>query len=131
MYEELIVDGAWWDVVDELASRRVGPILRADRAGVTPILRAWAEDPNLWKRRTSIICQLKAKDDTDLELLTDAIEASIADRDFFARKAIGWALREHAKTDQDWVLRFVAEHPELSGLSRREATRRIAAGRSG
>jgi len=28
MYEELIVTGAWWDYVDDIASHRVGPILK-------------------------------------------------------------------------------------------------------
>ena len=47
MYEEMIVGGAWWDYVDELAIRRIGPILRADRARITPIMLGWAADPDL------------------------------------------------------------------------------------
>ncbi len=47
MYEEMIVSGAWWDYVDELAIRRVGPILRADRARVTPMMLGWAADRDL------------------------------------------------------------------------------------
>ena len=49
----------------------------------------------------------------------------VRDPDFFARKAIGWALRQHARTDPAWVLHFVAGHPELSGLSRREALKHL------
>ncbi|MEV4151178.1 DNA alkylation repair protein [Amycolatopsis sp. NPDC049691] len=125
MYEELIVDGAWWDYVDELAIRRIGPILRADRARVTPVMLSWAADANLWRRRTAIICQIGAKDDTDTDLLTRTIEPAIAEPEFFLRKGIGWALREYAKTAPDWVRSFVDDHPGLSGLSRREALKHI------
>ena len=125
VYEEMIVSGAWWDYVDELAIRRIGPILRADRAEVTPVMRAWAADANLWRRRTAIICQVGAREDTDTDLLRDAIEPAIAEPEFFLRKGIGWALREYAKTAPDWVRSFVDHHPGLSGLSRREALKHL------
>jgi 3-methyladenine DNA glycosylase AlkD len=125
VHEELIVSGAWWDYVDELAIRHVGPLLADHRADITPIMHTWAVDTDLWKRRTSIICQIKAKTDTDLALLAAAIQANAQERDFFIRKGIGWALREYGKTDPAWVSGFVTEHPELSPLSRREATRRL------
>jgi 3-methyladenine DNA glycosylase AlkD len=125
MYEELIVTGAWWDYVDELASRRVGPLLRAHRATVDPVMRRWATDPDLWRRRTSIICQLSSKDDTDTDLLTFCVEANIGDRDFFIRKGIGWALRQFARTEPAWVRTFVDTHPALSPLSRKEATKHL------
>lgn len=122
----LIVSGAWWDYVDQLASHSVGDLLRAHPATMTPLLRAWASEQNLWLRRTAILSQLRSKADTDTALLTDAIAGSIADPDFFARKAIGWALREYSKTDAAWVRRFVAEH-DLAPLSRREALAWLAA----
>jgi 3-methyladenine DNA glycosylase AlkD len=125
MYEELIVTGAWWDFVDEVANRRVGPLLRSHRAVVTPEMRRWATDPDLWKRRTSVICQLGSKEDTDTELLTYAIEANLEDRDFFIRKGIGWALRQFARVEPGWVRTFVEAHPGLSTLSRREATKHL------
>ncbi len=125
IYDEMVVTGAWWDLVDEVATRRIGPILRAAPGAVTPVMRAWAEDADLWRRRTAIICQIGSKAATDLDLLTFAIEANLGDRDFFIRKAIGWALREHAKTDPDWVRDFVAGHEDLSPLSRREALRTL------
>ncbi|MEU0535295.1 DNA alkylation repair protein [Amycolatopsis tolypomycina] len=125
VYEEMIVTGAWWDHVDELAIRRIGPILRAHRARMTPAMLSWATDGDLWRRRTAIICQVGAKEDTDTDLLTRAIEPSIAEPEFFLRKGIGWALRDYAKTAPDWVRCFVADHPGLSGLSRREALKHI------
>ncbi|MEC3974054.1 DNA alkylation repair protein [Amycolatopsis sp. H20-H5] len=125
LYEEMIVTGAWWDHVDEVAIRRIGPILRAERERVTPIMTSWARDPDRWRRRTAVICQVGAKTGTDTGLLAHAIEVTFDDRDFFLRKGIGWALREHAKTDPEWVREFVAAHPGLSALSRREALKHL------
>ncbi|MGI9091940.1 MAG: DNA alkylation repair protein [Mycobacteriales bacterium] len=126
LIEELIVTGAWWDYVDELAIRRVGPILRADRAVVTPTIRRWSRDDDLWLRRSAVICQIGSRAGTDVELLGDVMRSTVDDSDFFIRKGIGWALREHGKTDPAWVVAFVASHPELSPLTRREALRLIA-----
>ena len=125
VYRHWIVTGAWWDHVDEIASRLVGPALRSDPAAVTPVLRTWARASDRWLRRTAVICQLGAKHGTDLALLTEAIEANLDDSDFFLRKGIGWALRQHARTDPEWVRAFVAAHPALSPLSRKEALRTL------
>jgi 3-methyladenine DNA glycosylase AlkD len=123
--EEMIVTGAWWDYVDALA-QVVGELLRRHAREIRPVVRAWSADPNLWKRRVSIICQVSAKRDTNLELLYANIEPNLADRDFFIRKAIGWALRAYAWTDPDEVARYVQAHEaQLSGLSRREALKNI------
>ncbi len=126
LYDHLIVTGAWWDYVDDLAIRRVGPILRIDPTNVAPVLRNWSADDDMWRRRTSILAQIGSRSDTDLELLVDCLAPNLAHPEFFVRKAIGWALREHAKTDPDWVQGFVARHRhELSPLSYREATRHL------
>lgn len=129
LYEELIVSGAWWDFVDELAANRVGPLFAAYPAPMTKAMRAWSTSSDLWKRRTSILCQLKFRTQTDRELLAACIEPSIESTEFFLRKAIGWALRELAKHDPAWVKRYVKAHAaRLSGLSRREALKHLGAG---
>jgi 3-methyladenine DNA glycosylase AlkD len=126
LYAHLIDTGSWWDHVDAVATGLVGPILLADRAGVEPTLRAWITDADLWRRRTSIIVQARARSATDTVLLADAITANLDDRDFFIRKAIGWALRDFARTDPAWVRAFVDAHAErLSPLSRREAQKHL------
>jgi 3-methyladenine DNA glycosylase AlkD len=125
LYEHLIVTGAWWDHVDAVAIHFVGPILRADPAGVAPTIRGWAVDDDRWLRRSAIIVQNGAKRSTDTHLLANAIEPNIGDVDFFIRKGIGWALREYAKTDPAWVRAFVADH-DLAPLSRREAMKHLA-----
>ncbi|GAB3903144.1 DNA alkylation repair protein [Kibdelosporangium lantanae] len=125
MYEEMIVTGAWWDYVDEIAIRRVGPLLRTDPARLVPVMRSWSKDPDPWRRRTSVICQVTAKEATDTDLLAHCVEANIGDPDFFLRKGIGWALRDYSKVDPQWVRGFVESHPDLSPLSRREGTKYI------
>ncbi|WP_307845272.1 DNA alkylation repair protein [Planomonospora sp. ID67723] len=124
IYEEMVVSGAWWDLVDEVAIQRVGPLLKAFPDTMRPLMLEWAHSDDLWKRRTSIICQNKFKAATDTGLLYACIEPSLSDTDFFARKAIGWALREYAKTNPREVLRYVA-HKGISGLSRREALKNL------
>jgi 3-methyladenine DNA glycosylase AlkD len=124
MYDELITTGAWWDFVDEVAIRLVGELIVRDHAAIAPRLREWAADDDLWRRRTAIICQVLRKRETDLALLYDCIEPNRADREFFIRKGIGWALRAYAWVDPDEVERYVATH-ELSPLSRREALRNL------
>ncbi|CAM2864732.1 DNA alkylation repair protein [Actinomyces slackii] len=123
LYEHCVRTGAWWDLVDE-ASHAVGLVMRAHPAAAAR-MRAWAADADMWVRRSAIICQLQHKADTDLALLTDVIEANQEDREFFIRKAIGWALRDYARTDGDWVRAFVQAHPSLSPLSRREALKHL------
>ncbi|HEX5088692.1 MAG TPA: DNA alkylation repair protein [Nocardioides sp.] len=126
VWRHLVVTGAWWDVVDEVASHLVGGVLAGHRAEATPTIRAWSTDPDLWLRRTAVICQLNHKDRTDLDLLRHAIEANVDDSSFWLRKAIGWALRQHARTDPDWVSAEVARlGHRLSGLSRREALKHL------
>jgi 3-methyladenine DNA glycosylase AlkD len=129
LYRELVVTGAWWDFVDTLASHRVGPILRTHHNEVRPTIVGWSTDPDMWLRRTSIICQLGARESIDLDLLTTCIEPNLADRAFFIRKAIGWALRQHAWTDAAWVQDYVRRHEDrLSPLSRREALKNVGEG---
>jgi 3-methyladenine DNA glycosylase AlkD len=126
MYEEMIVDGAWWDHVDAIATQRFWEILRNDRAAMRKKMLGWSDDKDMWKRRSAILCQIKAKAATDLDFLYACIEPSIGSSEFFLRKAIGWALREYGWTDPAEIRRYVAANEaRLSGLSRREALKNI------
>lgn len=126
IYEELIVDGAWWDHVDDIAVHRVGELLLEFPDEIEPIMRAWSTDDDMWRRRTSIICQVGAKGDIDLGLLYDCIEPNMADKEFFIRKAIGWALRSHAWLNPGEIARYVDQNADqLSGLSKREALKNM------
>ena len=126
MLEELIVTGAWWDFVDTIAGHSLGAILRAEPRRMKPLMRRWSKDTDMWKRRASILCQLGFKHETDLTLLYDCIEPNLTHKDFFIRKAIGWALRQYAWTDPKEVRRYVkANRDRLRGLSVREAMKNI------
>ncbi|MBT2189221.1 DNA alkylation repair protein [Sphingobium nicotianae] len=131
MYEEMIVTGAWWDYVDTIAGQRLLAILRAEPVAMKAAMLDWAVDPDMWKRRSAILCQLGAKSATDLDLLEACIAPSLDSKEFFLRKAIGWALRQYARTDPAWVAAYVARHEaQLSGLSKREALKHIGAAKS-
>lgn len=125
LYEEIIRTGAWWDLVDGVA-HRLGTLLQAHRSELTPVLGRWSRDDDFWVRRAAITAQLGAKTATDTALLAAVIEANLDDPEFFIRKAIGWALRQYARTDPAWVRAFVQRHwDELSPLSRKEALRNL------
>jgi 3-methyladenine DNA glycosylase AlkD len=133
MLEEMVVTGAWWDYVDAIATHHIGDVLRVDPRRMKPLMRRWARvrsssggDAGMWKRRAAILCQIRFKTDTDLDLLYACIEPNLDDREFFIRKAIGWALRQYAWTDAREVKRFVAANRRrLSALSIREALKNI------
>jgi len=127
LYEEIIRDGAWWDLVDGVSHRLCG-LLQTHREDMSPVLLRWSTDQDFWIRRASITAQLGAGAATDRALLAGVIEANLADSEFFIRKAIGWALRDFSAADPDWVRAFVRQHRErLSPLSRREALRKLPA----
>ena len=130
LLEHLVRTGAWWDFVDEIASHLVGQVLLDERVATTPVMDKWAVDEHLWVRRTAILSQLRHRERTDMALLARVLDANLEGTaygsEFFVRKAIGWALREHARTDAAWVLDYVGTHADrLSGLSRREALKHL------
>ncbi len=131
LYRRFIVEGAWWDFVDVVAAKLVGQVLLDEPELMWPILDQWIEDDDLWLRRAALLAQLKHKDRTDPERLFDYSLRRSGDADFFIRKAVGWALREYAKTDPEAVRRFLDEHSDaLSPLSVREAGKHLRSLRS-
>jgi 3-methyladenine DNA glycosylase AlkD len=126
LYRRLVVSGAWWDLVDPIATQRLPVLLARDPAGMSARIRAWARGSDIWLRRSAILCQVKRKGQTDRRLLYDCLEPSLDHRAFFVRKAMGWALREYAKVDPAEVQRYVRTHADrLSGLSVREALKHL------
>jgi 3-methyladenine DNA glycosylase AlkD len=123
LHRHMALTGAWWDHVDEVA-HRVADLVATHPDEMRPVLLAWSVDPSMWLRRLAILAQLGHRDRVDRELLTAIIEPNVEDREFFVRKAIGWALREVAHHDPDWVRGFAETHA-LSPLSRREALKHL------
>jgi 3-methyladenine DNA glycosylase AlkD len=124
--EEMISHGAWWDLVDAVATRPLGELLARQPAAMRRTLRAWSRAESLWLRRAAILAQLNFKERTDRALLRRLIAPSLPSREFFLAKAIGWALRQFARTDPQWVRAYVEEHrARLAPLSIREALRHV------
>ena len=129
--EKYIVDRPWWDTVDSLHSvinavRKSSLSSMKDEKGynLSKLMKSWAKSDNIWLRRLSIIHQLKAKEETDPELLTYTIKQNLNTGEFFLNKAIGWALREYSKTNRDFVKNFIDENRHLlSNLSIKEASK--------
>jgi 3-methyladenine DNA glycosylase AlkD len=126
LYRRLIVEGAWWDFVDEIATKLIRPLVVDHPAQIWPVVELWVDDEDMWLRRTAILSQIGAKERTDTDRLFRFCERRAFEKEFFIRKAIGWALREQARTDPELVAGFVLKHRErLSTLSYREATKHI------
>ncbi|TXS46123.1 DNA alkylation repair protein [Streptomyces sp. uw30] len=123
----LVATVSWWDTVDALAAHVVGALVAAD-----PELKAdmdvWSADDDLWVARTALLHQLRYKERTDTERLFAYCLRQSGHTDFFIRKAIGWCLREYAKTDPEAVRDFLArEQGRFAPLSVREALKNIGA----
>ncbi|WAZ20136.1 DNA alkylation repair protein [Streptomyces cinnabarinus] len=117
----------WWDTVDLLAAHVVGALVAADRK-LAADMDAWSADQDLWIARTALLHQLRYKEHTDADRLFAYCLRQSAHPDFFIRKAIGWALREYAKTDPAAVRDFlVREKGCFAPLSVREALKNIGA----
>lgn len=126
--ERLVTTKSWWDTVDALASRVVGPVVARDPRSVSR-LDAWIMSDDIWLIRTALLHQLRYRSTTDPSRLFRYCQARAGHPEFFVRKAIGWALREYARSNPDAVRRFVADHSgQLSSLSVREALRNLPTG---
>ena len=125
LYVEMMRTATNWDTLDVIAAHLLGDLLRQHREKEAEV-RTWVDDDNLWVRRTALLIHLKHKGETNLPMLSHAILHLAHEKEFFIRKAIGWVLREYAKTDPDWVRAFVTTHTDqLSGLSVREAMKNL------
>ena len=123
----LVTTVPWWDTVDALAAHVVGGLVAADPA-LTADMDAWIEDDDLWVVRTALLHQLRYGERTDAGRLFGYCLGQSGHPDFFVRKAIGWALREYAKTDPGAVRDFLArEGDRFAPLSVREALKNIGA----
>lgn len=124
-FYQIITQKSWWDTVDPLA-KNVGCLALAYPNPGKKQMESWAEDDNLWIRRTAIIHQLAYKEETDEDLLATCIQKNLGSEEFFINKAIGWALREYSKTRPDFVRSFIKEHEqEMAKLSIREGSKRL------
>ncbi|MFD9974547.1 DNA alkylation repair protein [Streptomyces sp. NPDC059017] len=121
----LITTVSWWDTVDTLAAHVVGALVAAD-PGRARVMDRWIGDDDIWVARTALLHQLRHKEATDEERLFRYCLRQSGHPDFFIRKAIGWSLREYAKTAPDAVRDFVdSARGRLAPLSVREALKNL------
>lgn len=120
--EQLLLVDPWWDTVDALSGVVAKMVLQE------PTLKSdmsrWSTADSIWLRRSAIIHQLLLKEQTDTDLLRLILWNNLGTKEFFINKAIGWILREYAKTDPAWVRHFIATYrDQMSSLSIREASK--------
>lgn len=124
LIEFCLVTKSWWDTVDSLSSECTGPYFKLFPQAIKSTTNRWNTCDNIWLQRSSLLFQKNYKSTTDLNLLANYIVHLAPSKEFFVKKAIGWVLREYAKTDKEWVSEFVHRHT-LSMLSRKEALKHI------
>ena len=122
--EELIQKKSWWDTIDFIAPNLVGKIFLDNKTLQNKYISKWISSNNFWLQRSAIISQLRYKEKTDFNLLKELIFITKDNDEFFIRKAIGWALREHSKRFPDEVEQFIKNN-KLKPLSEREGMKHI------
>lgn len=124
MIEFILTNKSWWETVDHATAHLCAVYFKKFPEKKETITGRWNRSRNIWLQRSSILFQLKYKNETDLLLLSRYIQHCGSSKEFFVQKAIGWALREYAKTNPRWVKTFVKQN-SLSPLSKREALKHI------
>jgi 3-methyladenine DNA glycosylase AlkD len=122
--EYLLVTKSWWDTVDTISGGALGAHFRRFPEVREEYLAKWRASDNFWLRRATILFQLNYKRETDFHLLCQIIRENLNSKEFFINKAIGWSLRQYARTDPQAVKKFVKTTP-LHPLSRREAMKHL------
>jgi len=125
LIEYMITHKSWWDTVDMIANKLLGPYFKKYPEEIGSKTNQWLTSENIWLQRCAILFQLKYKETLDTNLLSRVINQLLGSKEFFINKAIGWILREYSRTNPDWVINFVESTPDLHNLSKREALRLI------
>lgn len=125
VYLEIVRLTRWWDIVDPFAANLIGKALIGSK-NVDMISRSFIRDEDIWVKRTGLLLQLKYKEKTDFDLLKELVLHTVHEKNFFIRKAIGWALRQYSYTSPACVKSFIeSNRDKLSPLSVREGLKVI------
>lgn len=124
LIENLIIINSWWDSVDTIAKYILGEYLLEHPFETKKVIQQFSNSDNTWLNRSAILFQLGYKQNTNFEILKSECEKHKKSNEFFIQKAIGWALREYAKTNQEVVRHFVAS-ADLKTLSKKEALKNM------
>ncbi|TRX16311.1 DNA alkylation repair protein [Flavobacterium franklandianum] len=124
LIEKLLTTNSWWDSVDTIAKYILGEYLLEFPLETKKVIERFSNSENLWLNRSAILFQLGYKQKTNFDLLKSECEKHKNSNEFFIQKAIGWALREYAKTNPQAVKNYVS-NTNLKPLSTKEALKNI------
>ena len=126
-----VQEKSWWDSVDA-SLKAIGPVVERGGAKGKRAMDAAVKHENFWVRRIAMLHQLGLRDEVDTRRLFRYAERLAHEKEFFIRKAIGWALRDYAWHDWRTVEKFLSSTTvSLSGLTVREAQKNFATLRKG
>ncbi|HVX33662.1 MAG TPA: DNA alkylation repair protein [Solirubrobacterales bacterium] len=116
-----------WALVDPLSVDVLGHLLSA-HPEVAARLDPWTRDRDFWVRRAALLSQIRPlKAGADFDRFARWADPMLEEREFFVGKAIGWVLRETAKTRgaevYEWLL---PRAPRASAVTIREAVKYLA-----
>lgn len=118
-YEEIIQTKSWWDTVDWI--RKIVDVhFQRFPDLILPTTEKWMASNNIWLQRICLIFQLTYKEKTDFALMKKHILQLADSEAFFIQKGAGWALRQYSKTDEQAVVDFIKNNPQLPPLTQRE-----------
>lgn len=124
LIEDLVLENSWWDSVDGFAAI-ASTILRRN-VHLRDVVWRWSAHASFWMNRLAILHQNGWGHETDSAILFQLCRTHCANREFFIRKAIGWALRDYAWVNPLAVRGFVEQNrASLSPLSVREALKNV------
>ena len=145
LIERLMRESRGWAFLDNLIIPLM-PGLLEKNPSLYQYLNKWIKDNDFWVRRSALLAQLLffragrggrpklffqlAKSQLNESWINKVYEDTESRKRarFFIRKAIGWSLRELSIKNPQAVLSFVQKHKsKMSGLTLREATRKIPA----
>jgi 3-methyladenine DNA glycosylase AlkD len=131
-FKKLLQQDAWWETVDGL-SGVIGDIVlneglkdESKSYRAQAIMDEWLTDTDFWVRRSAMIHQLGWRLQTDTDRLSRYALTLSTETEFFIRKAIGWALRDYAKWNPEFVRRLIQQKGSFfSSLTIREACKNL------
>ena len=124
LIENFIIKNSWWDSVDTIAKYLLGAYLLEFPIETNSVIKRFSNSDKMWLNRSAILFQLGYKEKTISNLLFSECIKQAGSKEFFIQKAIGWALREYAKTNPNFVKEFVS-NSNLKPLSVKEALKNI------
>ena len=124
LIETLITKNSWWDSIDVISKFILGEYLYQFPLETDNVISRFSNSENMWLNRSAILFQLGYKEKTNFDLLKLVCEKHKTSTEFFIQKAIGWALREYAKTNPEAVRNFVSV-ADLKKLSEKEALKNL------